>query len=206
MADIAVAAQTDAPAAAAAQAAALAPSLPTGVAGPAAALAVAKKKSAYRLPKTGTNATAALTEQILEAVAATKERQAAAPATLATMKKTISASGYELEKGCAGLGGGGLDLARSSHSLNHHHHHNSKILVGGGPPASAQPETAVREAKKKPVRPRKPSPKRAAAKKTHKNVKGPKVAKKSKTNPRKAPKRPAASRTAGRKQRAPKKR
>uniref|UniRef100_UPI00398F5A8D histone H1-like n=1 Tax=Pristiophorus japonicus TaxID=55135 RepID=UPI00398F5A8D len=191
-----------------------APALPLAATSASALAPAAKKKAAYR-PQKGV--AAAVAEQILEAVAATKERQAAPK--LGSLKKTISASGYEppdkagvrpsqsvsttANKGSPAESGAGT----SSTSL---HPDREEEEDGGEEEAEGGEDGAKGGAKSKGAA-KKPARKRAAAAKpaAHKRAKKP-AAKNSRkgaaAKPRKAPKRSASSRTGGRKRRAPKRR
>ncbi|XP_067829854.1 histone H1-like [Heptranchias perlo] len=186
-----------------------APTPPDAAATPAVAPGAAKKKAAYR-PQKGATAVA---EQILEAVAATKERQAA---KLGAVKKIISASGYEVEKS-------GVRPNQSASALANK---GSPVESGAGPgPSSAsvllnqekeeeeeEVEDWTKGGAKRKRRAKKPAQKRAAAeaKLAHKPAKKRKAAKKlpAVKSPRKgkAAKRPAVSKAVGRKRRAPKRR
>uniref|UniRef100_UPI00398EFCF2 histone H1-like n=1 Tax=Pristiophorus japonicus TaxID=55135 RepID=UPI00398EFCF2 len=192
--------------------------LPTAAPHEAAALPpapAAKKKAAYR-PQKGV--AAAVAEQILEAVAATKERQAAPK--LGSLKKTISASGYEpLDKAGARPSqsvsttankGSPAESGAGTSSASLHPDREEEKEDGGQEEAEGGENGAAGGAKSKRAA-KKPARKRAAAAKpaAHKRVKKPaakNTRKGAAAKPRKAPKRSASSRTGGRKRRAPKRR
>uniref|UniRef100_UPI00398E7013 uncharacterized protein n=1 Tax=Pristiophorus japonicus TaxID=55135 RepID=UPI00398E7013 len=173
----------------------------------------AKKKAAYR-PQKGA-AAAAVAEQILEAVAATKERQAASK--LGALKKTISASGYE-QPDKAGARpsqsvsttankGSPVESGAGTSSASLHPDREEEEEDGGQEEAEGGEDGAKGGAKSKGAA-KKPARKRAAAAKpaAHKRAKKPAAKNTRKAKPRKAPKRSASSRTGGRKRRAPKRR
>ncbi|XP_067865054.1 histone H1-like [Heterodontus francisci] len=172
------------------------------VAAPVQALAT-KKKAAYR-PQKG--AAAAVAEQILEAVAATKERQVA---KLGGLKKTISASAYEPEKGGARPNQSASTLANkgspaeSGAGTSSASVHPDPEEEQEGKREEGEAEDGVKGgARRKVPKAKKAAPKRAAAKPAaHKRAKKPPAKSPRKgaaAKPRKAPKRPAASRPVGR--------
>ncbi|XP_067829857.1 histone H1-like [Heptranchias perlo] len=165
-----------------------------------------KKKAAYRPQKGG----AAVAEQILEAVAATKERQAA---KLGAVKKTISAPGYEVEKS-------GVRPNQSASTLANK---GSPVETGAGPSSASlnlnqeeeeeeEVEDGTKGGAKRKRRAKKPAKKRAAAEAklaANKRAKrsAPKSPRKGRVaKARKTPTRPAAPGALGRKRRAPKRR
>ncbi|XP_041068342.1 histone H1-like [Carcharodon carcharias] len=150
--------------------------------------AVAKKRNAYRPQKAATVGTVA--EHILEALAATKQRQA--PAALAARRKNVSAAAYDVE-------GAGVPpmypTARAPTS-------KGPSTQGEGGPAPLQGGTAPEaggELQKRPRSRKRSQRATSVARKPLKNSKGPKALKRSAAKPRKAAKRPATCRPVGRK-------
>ncbi|XP_072329681.1 uncharacterized protein [Scyliorhinus torazame] len=167
--------------------------------------AAARKKAACRPQKGGSGATA-VAEQILEAVAATKERQAAKLGA-AALKKTISASGYELEKG----GGGGAANRPTQPPLSTSANKVSPVPgeSGAGTSSSSvhpeQPEEGRPEGEgedgAKGGAERKAAPKRAAAKRAKKAAAAKSPRKGTAAKRRKTPKRPVGRKRAAGKRR-----
>ncbi|XP_051899753.1 histone H1-like [Pristis pectinata] len=134
---------------------------------------VTKKKSSYRPAQTGS----VVAEQILEAVAATKERQAP---KLGAIKKVISAAGYDAEE----------TVARPGQSVKSFTNKGSLAQGGADGSLATPPQQEVEGAASE-----KPRVRKTAAGKTHRKVKGRKIAKKSALKLKKARKLPTTSRT-----------
>ncbi|XP_038672869.1 histone H1-like [Scyliorhinus canicula] len=172
--------------------------VPAAVAPPDAAV---RKKAACR-PQKGGGGTTAVAEQILEAVAATKERQAAKLGA-AALKKTISASGYELEKGGANRPTA-PPLSTSANKVSSVPGESgagtSSSSVHPEQPEEGRPEAEGEDGAKGGAE-RKAAPKRAAAKRAKKEAATKSPRKGTAAKRRKTPKRPVGRKRAAGKRR-----